>query len=435
MISPELLEEITTLWGVYPEKNSVILPALMRIQEANKNKLTNEDIQGLSEHLHIPVGRIRSVATFYSLIHLNKPMGKYHLQVDTNISGLLMGAGEILNYIEEKLGIEKGQTTADNLFTLSAVEDLASGGTCPVIRVNCVLYENMTRDKVDRLIDSLKKHTMPQNEAVNYFGTACNVLLKNRNIENARNIDIYKKRGGYKALDKARKMIPDVIVTAVKDSGIRGRGGAGFPTGVKWGAIPRNSKKPIYLICKADEGEPGAFKDRQIMEYDPHLLIEGMAIAAHAIGAKLGFIYIRGELGWIAELLETAIDDAKTDGQLPEFDIIVHRGGGSYVCGEETALIESLEGHRGQPRKKPPLPIIEGLYKCPTLVNNRKPLRRCLLSLNPARMSSKGGDLRITMDLNYLRSADTSTNQACMNILWESPLWSCSMQPATSTAD
>ncbi|NOR45795.1 MAG: NADH-quinone oxidoreductase subunit NuoF, partial [Candidatus Delongbacteria bacterium] len=138
----------------------------------------------------------------------------------------------------------------------------------------------------------------------------------------------------------------------------------------KWGFIPKGTEKPIYLICNADEGEPGTFKDRQIMEYDPHLLIEGMIISARAIGSKLGFIYIRGEFDWIADILDKAVEEAKADGQLNDFDIIVHRGAGAYVCGEETALIESVEGKRGEPRIKPPFPAVEGLYGCPTIVNN-----------------------------------------------------------------
>jgi NADH:ubiquinone oxidoreductase subunit F (NADH-binding)/NADH:ubiquinone oxidoreductase subunit E len=369
MIASRVTEKISRMSNKYPKKTSVIPAALMLIQEEN-NRLTDQDIVDLSELLEVPVGEIRGVASFYSLFHLNKPIGKYHLQVDTNIPAMLMGAGEILKQVEEILGIKAGETTTDDRFTLSTVEDLASGGTCPVIRVNSTYYENMTKDKVDRLIDSLKKDVMPPNEGTHYFGTACRVLLKNRGIENSRAIETYKKSGGYKALGKARTMSSEAIVAEVRDSGIRGRGGAGFPTGVKWASVPRNAVKPVYLICNADEGEPGTFKDRQIMEYDPHMLIEGMAIAARAINAKLGFIYIRGEFGWIAEILETAIDEARTDGQLSGFDVIVHRGSGSYICGEETALIQSLEGKRGQPRKKPPFPTVEGLFACPTLVNN-----------------------------------------------------------------
>ncbi|MDA3838616.1 MAG: NADH-quinone oxidoreductase subunit NuoF [Candidatus Delongbacteria bacterium] len=211
---------------------------------------------------------------------------------------------------------------------------------------------------------------MPAPQNTYYFGTECNVLLKNRNVENSTSIDVYKANGGYKTLEKAVAMEPQAIIDEVKASSIRGRGGAGFPAGVKWGFIPKGTEKPIYLICNADEGEPGTFKDRQIMEYDPHLLIEGMAISARAIGAKLSFIYIRGEFDWIADILDKAVAEAKADGKLADLDIIVHRGAGAYVCGEETALIESIEGNRGEPRIKPPFPAVEGLYSCPTIVNN-----------------------------------------------------------------
>ncbi|EKD50059.1 MAG: hypothetical protein ACD_62C00667G0002, partial [uncultured bacterium] len=146
---------------------------------------------------------------------------------------------------------------------------------------------------------------------------------------------------------------------------------AGFPAGTKWGFISHNETRPVYLICNADEGEPGTFKDRQIMEHDPHLLIEGIAIAAHAIRAKKAFIYIRGEYRWISHILENALAEASKAGYLEHVDIVVHRGGGSYVCGDETALIESLEGKRGNPRRKPPFfPAAVGLYGCPTTVNN-----------------------------------------------------------------
>jgi NADH:ubiquinone oxidoreductase subunit F (NADH-binding) len=164
----------------------------------------------------------------------------------------------------------------------------------------------------------------------------------------------------------------------VKAAALRGRGGAGFPAGMKWGFLPKERTQPVYLICNADEGEPGTFKDRQIMEYDPHLLIEGMTISGFAIGAKLGFIYIRGEFAWIADILDAACAQARKAGLLGknilgkgvDFDIIVHLGAGAYVCGEETALIESLEGKRGNPRLKPPFPAAVGLYGCPTIVNN-----------------------------------------------------------------
>ena len=370
MVTKQMFSAINKVMQKYPDKESALLPALTIVQKGNNNSLTNDDIKEISSFLGISMSKVYGVATHYTMYNVNKKIGKYHLQVDTNIPGTLMGAREILKHLEEILGIKVGQTTNDGLFTLSSVECLASCGTCPVIQVNDVYYENMTNEKVDKLIESLRKGVMPEQNIEYFYGTECNALFKNRGLKNSTSLEVYKKNGGYKALAKARTLTPADILKEVKDSNIRGRGGAGFPTGIKWGFLPKNNKKPVYLICNADEGEPGTFKDRQIMEYDPHLLIEGMTIAALAIGAKNLFIYIRGEFGWIADILENAIKEAKDDGLLQDINIIVHRGAGAYVCGEETALIESIEGKRGQPRMKPPFPAVEGLYRCPTIVNN-----------------------------------------------------------------
>ncbi len=370
MISTGATKKIESLMARYPKKESALMPALMIVQKENGNVLSKGDIEETAKLIGVTDAKAFGVATFYTMYNVKEKIGKYHLQVDTNIPATLAGAKKILAYIEKKLGIKAGQTTADGLFTLHEVECLASCGTCPVIQVNDTYYENLTVKKVDLLIESLKKGEMPDNKARSNWGSACNVLLKNRGVKDAAKLSVYKRKGGYKALEKALTMAPEAIVAEVKESGLKGRGGAGFPTGTKWGFLPKNNTNPVYLICNADEGEPGTYKDRQIMEYDPHLLIEGMAIAARALGSKLGFIYIRGEFDWIADILETAIEEAKKGGQLKEFDIIVHRGAGAYVCGEETALIESIEGKRGQPRMKPPFPAAQGLYGCPTIVNN-----------------------------------------------------------------
>jgi NADH-quinone oxidoreductase E subunit len=369
-MNDEVKNRIHQLMARYPKKESALMPALTLAQKANGNNLTPELVVEVAEIIGVTKSRAYGVATYYSMFNVNKNVGKYHLQVDTNIPATLMGALEIFDYLSKKLGIKHGETTPDGLFTLSKVECLASCGTCPVIQVNDRYYELMTPAKVDMLIDSLRKGIMPDLPVEYNWASQCNVLLKNRGVENAKNIEVYKKHGGYKILAKALKMKPEDIIAEVKNSQLRGRGGAGFPTGVKWSFVPKNTGKPIYLICNADEGEPGTFKDRQILAYDPHLLVEGMAISAYALGCKQAFIYIRGEFSWIAEILEKAIEEAKNDGQLKDMDIIVHLGAGSYICGEETALIESLEGKRGLPRMKPPFPAVAGLYGCPTIVNN-----------------------------------------------------------------
>ncbi len=204
------------------------------------------------------------------------------------------------------------------------------------------------------------------------------VLTRHVGVPGMDKVENYVNDGGYNGLKKAFTMKPEEIVEEVKKSFLRGRGGAGFPTGFKWSFIPKEKTKPVYLICNADEGEPGTFKDREIMEYDPLLLIEGMTITGYVLQADLGIIYIRGEFKWIADILERTIEDARRHNYLGknilgsgfDFDIEVMRGAGAYVCGEETALIESIEGKRGEPRIKPPFPAVEGLYGCPTIVNN-----------------------------------------------------------------
>lgn len=204
------------------------------------------------------------------------------------------------------------------------------------------------------------------------------VLLKNIENPNSADINEYIRIGGYKSLEKALVLEPKTIIEEVKKSGLRGRGGAGFPTGMKWSFAQADPKFPKYLICNADEGEPGTFKDRPILERNPHLLIEGMAISAHALRAEYGYIYLRAEYPKAKEILERAINQAYERNYLGDnilgkgirFHLMVHQGAGAYICGEETALIDSLEGKRGQPRNKPPFPVNVGAWRMPTIVNN-----------------------------------------------------------------
>src|SRR5258706_6523323 len=205
------------------------------------------------------------------------------------------------------------------------------------------------------------------------------LLLDKINIEGIRYYDAYRKSGGYRSVERALKsMSPDQVTGEVKKSGLRGRCGAGFPTGMKWSFLAKPEGVPRYLVVNADESEPGTFKDRYLMEFIPHLLIEGMITSSYALGSKRSYIYIRGEYAWIIDILEQAITEAKNNGWLGKnilgtgFDceIYVHPGAGAYICGEETALLESLEGKRGNPRIKPPFPAVKGLWDCPTVVNN-----------------------------------------------------------------
>jgi NADH-quinone oxidoreductase subunit F len=204
------------------------------------------------------------------------------------------------------------------------------------------------------------------------------VLTRNVGRASARTVRGYRESGGYEALARALKMQPEEIIEEVKKSGLRGRGGAGFPCGAKWSFVPRGTDQPKYIVCNADESEPGTFKDRLLMEHDPHQLIEGCVIAGKAVAASTTYIYIRGEYTYATRVLEEAIRDAYEQGVLGpsvlgsgfRHDMYVHRGAGAYICGEETGLLESLEGKRGQPRVKPPFPAVVGAFGAPTVINN-----------------------------------------------------------------
>jgi NADH-quinone oxidoreductase subunit F len=205
------------------------------------------------------------------------------------------------------------------------------------------------------------------------------ILLDKIEVPGIQNFKIYHDNGGYKSVHKALKtMSPEEVLGEVKKSGLKGRGGAGFPTGLKWSFLDTKTTKPRYLVCNADESEPGTFKDRYLIDNLPHLLIEGMIVSAYAIGANTAFIYVRGEFKQQIGTLSKAIREAYDNNYLGKniagsdfnLDIYVHPGAGAYICGEETALLESLEGKRGNPRLKPPFPAVKGLYDCPTVINN-----------------------------------------------------------------
>ncbi|MAO79749.1 MAG: NADH-quinone oxidoreductase subunit F, partial [Nocardioides sp.] len=204
------------------------------------------------------------------------------------------------------------------------------------------------------------------------------VLTANWGAERSWTLESYEQHGGYQALKKALGMAPDDIISAVKDSGLRGRGGAGFPTGMKWSFIPQDNPKPKYLVVNADESEPGTCKDIPLMMASPHTLVEGVIISSFAIRANKAFIYIRGEVLHVIRRVQAAVAEAYAAGHLGrdihgsgfDLDIVVHAGAGAYICGEETALLEGLEGRRGQPRLRPPFPAVAGLYASPTVINN-----------------------------------------------------------------
>ena len=243
------------------------------------------------------------------------------------------------------------------------------------------------------------------------------LLIQNAQVEGIQTYEVYRKHGGYRSVEKALKtMSPDAVVEEVKKSGLRGRGGAGFPTGMKWSFLAKPEGVPRYLLCNADESEPGTFKDRYLMEKIPHLLIEGMIVSSYALGANTSYIYIRGEYSWIVHILERAIAEAYRAGWRGKhlrgsgyaLAISANPGAGAYICGEETALIESLEGKRGNPRIKPPFPAVKGLWQRPTVVNNVETI--CAV----APIVNDGGEEYAKIGIG--RSTGTKLISACGNI-------------------
>lgn len=234
----------------------------------------------------------------------------------------------------------------------------------------------------------------------------------------ARSYDGWVKRGGYKALKTALGMTPAEVIDLVKNSGLRGRGGAGFPTGVKWSFMPREKSKPHYLCCNADESEPGTFKDREIMRWTPHALIEGCAIAQYAIQAEINYIYIRGEFTEPLQVMEVALEEAYKEGILGEnamgsgtrLDMYIHKGAGAYICGEETAMMNSIEGQRGNPRIKPPFPAASGVFGMPTTINNVETLAVVPHIIN------RGADWYKALCLSNEKSTGTKLFSVCGHV-------------------
>src|ERR1700685_1157432 len=398
-LPPQLAARFETLQTRYPVKRSALIPMLMYAQD-QYGYLGDDMIAEIARRLDLHTVQVEETLAYYSMLH-RKPMGKHHVQICTNVACMLRGGTELLEAAKKRLEIGHKEVTADGVFSLEEVECIGACTGAPALQVNYDFFENVNPLKFDRLIEDLDagRKTTPEpvtSGALHPRDPAETPVISSRfGIKDSHTIDVFLANNGYKALEKVLKeMEPAAIIDEVKKSGLRGRGGAGFPTGMKWSFVPKDSPKPKYLICNADESEPGTCKDRPLMEMDPHQLIEGMVIAGKAINAKRGFIYIRGEYRYVLDIMQTALDEAYQRGYLGQnlrgsgydFDILVHTGAGAYECGDDSALMESLEGKRGYPRIKPPFPAVVGLYGCPTIINNVE-----TLSTVPA-IIRKGGD-------------------------------------------
>jgi len=386
-VPAELERKIDEAIGHYPpdQKRSAALP-LLHLWQEHFGLINDDAVTWIAAKLGLQPINIFELVTFYPMLR-EKRAGKTHIRVCRTLSCAMAGSYQVMENLCAATGIQRktdlaaaGHTpisvSPDRNYSIEFVECLASCGTAPVCMVNDDLHENVQPDNARSILSQpADKPVVPSPHPLEQ-----RIIFKNIGRSNWKtDIKTYLDDGGYDDLRKALQMSRAEIINEVKTSGLRGRGGAGFPCGVKWSFIKPDEKKPVYLICNADESEPGTFKDRYIIHEDPHQLLEGIAISCFALNARTAYLYIRGEFPEGAKILERAIEEAREHkflgknilGSGFDVEVHIHRGAGAYICGEETGLIESLEGKRAYPRIKPPyFPAVLGLYMCPTIVNN-----------------------------------------------------------------
>ena len=379
VLSAECRDKIVKLRKNYPQSRAAVLPAL-HLAQAEVGYLPRPVVDEVAELLDVLPIQVQEVVSFYPMFHAEK-VGRCHIQVCTNIACALGGARKLVRQIESTLDIHEGEVTPDGKFSVAEVQCLGSCGTAPVVQVNNLPYlERVTGEQIDRLLktDNPADWTREAPQ-VSMIPDGVEGYLLPPNGQTRRSIDEYLATGGYQAAQKAwKEMTPEEIAEVVKASGLRGRGGAGFVTGMKWTFMPKDSPKPSYLAINGDESEPATFKDRQILERNPHQFLDGVLVAGRGIRGRAAYVYLRGEYTAAYRILSDAIAEAYARGYFGDnimgtgqsFDIYVTRGAGAYICGEETGMLESIEGKKGQPRKRPPYPAGSGLWASPTTVNN-----------------------------------------------------------------
>ncbi len=364
----------------YEYPKAAMLPVLWLVQQ-NQGYISQDAEAWVGDVLGVSRSQVHEAVTFYNMYH-TQPVGRRELRVCTSLPCLLRGGAALLERIEDSLGIKPGETTADGAVTLTETECLCACEMAPMAQLDERFVGPLEGATVGNVLDDARSE--PGSAEItpdpDPYICADGPILSNRfgNPEGAW-FDEFVADGGYVAATKVLSSItPEQVIEEVSAPSLRGLGGAGFPTGRKWSFVPKDTDKPKFLVVNADEGEPGTFKDRYIMERDPHNLLEGMIIAAYAIGSHKAYVYIRGEYFLSAQRLQRAIDEAHERGWLGkniqgsgfDLDVVIHCGAGAYICGEETALLTSLEGGKGFPKLKPPFPAIEGLFASPTIVNN-----------------------------------------------------------------
>ncbi len=360
------LEDVLTRHGSDPGR----LVQILRDVQAQFGHVAPGMVAALARRLGLPEGEVESTLDFYSFF-TREPTGTYRILFSDNITDRMLGNRAIFDHMARRLGVTRGVTSADGLVSLDYTSCTGMCDQGPAILVNGLTITNMTLRRADQICDLVRSRVPVGEWPSDFFRVAHNI----RRADMLLSADFTPGS----ALEAAIAMGRDAYLTEVKRSNIRGRGGAGFTTGVKWEAA-RNAKGTArYIVCNADEGEPGTFKDRVLLQFYPERVFEGMALAAFVVGAERGLVYLRGEYLYLKGLLEEKLGELRAAQLLGrsirgvegfDFDIEIHMGAGAYICGEETALIESLEGKAGRPRIRPPFPVSYGYKGQPTVVNN-----------------------------------------------------------------
>jgi NADH-quinone oxidoreductase subunit F len=374
----ETQEKIRAEQGRFPNPRGALLAALYLARD-DLGALGPQAFAELAPLFGMHANEVAEVASFYSLFNL--PRAQAVIQVCTNLPCCLRGARGLVRELERRLAIKAGTATPDGRFAIAEVECLGACATAPVLQVNRNPYlENVTMEFAASLLESPEVARAAQHPApiISRVPDGVDGYLIPRGEEKWLTLDDYRAHGGFEAVRKAGAMTPKDLVQLVRDSNLRGRGGAGFVTGLKWSFMPPRDARPRYLAVNADESEPGTFKDRQIMSRNPFLPLEGIMIAAMAMESTAAFIYIRGEYieefaamsAAIRSLYEARILGENALAFNRRFDITIQQGAGAYICGEESGMLESMEGRKGQPRKRPPFPAQVGLWGQPTTVDN-----------------------------------------------------------------
>jgi [NiFe] hydrogenase diaphorase moiety large subunit len=373
--------DLDAIIGRHGQDAASLLQMLREVQE-RYGFLPQQAISHLAVRLDIPRVRIESVASFYSFLHL-KPQGAYRVLFSDNITDRMLGSAELMQQMCQQLWVEPGRLSEDGLVSINATSCTGMCDQGPAMLVNGRAITNLSHRRVQEIGQLIRNRTPLQDWPGDFFHVEDNI--------HRRGLLLGNQLTPGDALRAALKLGAANVVEAIKSSGLRGRGGAGFPTGLKWEACRNAPGATRHVVCNADEGEPGTFKDRVLLTSYADLVFEGMTLAALAVGARRGYLYLRGEYRYLLEPLQAVLQRRRENRLLGssilgqpgfDFDIGIHLGAGAYICGEESALIESLEGKRGVPRNRPPFPVTHGYLQQPTALNNVETFCQATLAIH-----------------------------------------------------